>query len=66
MAQVGTHLSRVELYTDRDNLWRFRAVALNGEIVAVSESYERSSDARDEAERLWQDTDVVHESGETP
>lgn len=51
-------LSRVELYRDRDGRWRFRAVALNGEIVAVSEAYENRSDAEGEAARLWPDTSI--------
>lgn len=53
-----THLSRVELYKDREGLFRFRAVALNGEIVAVSESYSRRKDCADEAIRLWPDMEV--------
>lgn len=58
-----TVLSRVEIYKDREDQFRFRAVALNGETVAVSEGYHNRGDAVDEATRLWPDADV-HETDE--
>lgn len=54
-------LSRVEIYRDRENQWRFRAVALNGEIVAVSEGYHNRQDTVDEAVRLWPDAEIEEE-----
>ncbi len=61
-----TSLSRVELFRDRERQWRFRAVALNGETVAVSEGYENRKDALTEAVLLWPDTpidDLTEEDG---
>ena len=54
-------LSRVGLYKDREGLWRWRAIALNHEIVAVSESYVRRKDAVDEAVNLWPDIEISEE-----
>lgn len=54
-----TVLSRIELYRDRERLWRFRAIALDRETIAVvSEPYEKRSDCVDEASRLWPDMEV--------
>lgn len=59
-----TALNRVEIYKDHTGQWRFRAIALNGEIVAQGESYHNRQDAVDEAVRLWPDADVHEEINE--
>lgn len=38
---------RVELFTGLDGKTYFRIIAANGEPIAVSEGYERTSDAKD-------------------
>ena len=47
---------KVEIYRDSAGEWRFRAVAGNGEIVAVGEGYKNEGDAVDEARKLWPDS----------
>lgn len=40
-----THTGTVTTYRDEAGLWRWRLVALNGEIVATGESHTRRADA---------------------
>ena len=41
-----THISQYRVYQDVDQLWRWRLVATNGQIIAIaSESYYNKSDA---------------------
>lgn len=42
----------LEIYCDALEEWRWRLVAANREIIAVSEGYTRAADARRAAERL--------------
>lgn len=42
----------LEIYCDALEEWRWRLVAANQEIIAVSEGYTRAADARRAAERL--------------
>jgi len=51
-----------ELYRDIAGEWRFRIMASNGKIIAVSEGYQRAGDAVDTASLLTSD---VRKEGET-
>lgn len=43
---------KFEIYQDVDEEWRFRLVARNGEVVAVSESYTRKESAEKTCSRI--------------
>lgn len=51
-------LSRIEVYKDTHDEWRFRAIALNGEIVSVGEGYVNQIDCIGEAAKLWPDEKI--------
>lgn len=48
-----SRLSRVELVENGSGEWFFRAIAKNGETVAVSEMYASREGADAEADALW-------------
>lgn len=59
-------LSRVEVYKDIHDQWRFRAVALNGKVVAVGEGYINRTDCIGEAVKLWPEATIkVQENADT-
>ena len=45
-------MSKFEVYQSRDNLYRWRLKAANGEIVAVSEGYQTKYGAKVSANRF--------------
>lgn len=51
MAKRKVEIARVQVFK-RDDGWRFRAKAANGEIVATGEAYKRKSDAVAAAEAI--------------
>jgi uncharacterized protein YegP (UPF0339 family) len=43
---------KARVYKGRDDLWYFRIIGDNGEIVAQSEAYRRRKDATDTANKI--------------
>ncbi len=62
-----SNVKRVELLkADSDeSAWYFRAVAGNGEVVAVSEMYSSRANARRQAQETFPGATIVGESGAT-
>jgi len=57
-----TNVKYVELYRDKSNEWRWRAIAGNGEEVSQGESHGSSSDAMRAAQGVFgSDVTIVHE-----
>lgn len=56
---MNPNLERVEIVENGNGEWFFRAIATNGETVAVSEMYTRRESAFDEASKLWPGVSIV-------
>ena len=54
-----TVLEQVELVENGNAQWFFRAIATNGETVAMSEMYASRESAATEAAKLWPDAKLV-------
>jgi uncharacterized protein YegP (UPF0339 family) len=56
---MSASVRRVEIVENAGGEWFFRAVAANGETVAMSEMYTRRESAAGEASKLWPGVEVV-------
>lgn len=52
-------VNKIEIVENGKGEWFFRAIAENGETVAMSEMYTRRTSAYIEAAKLWPDAEII-------